>query len=98
MSVHLPECDTQHNHALPCICAALEACQARVEESMDRAWTHTLRVKQAEAYANGVQAARDAAASVGAETTTHGDDWTDRPGSAVKRDILRAIDALQGES
>lgn len=43
-----------------CSCASLRLCEERVEESMDRAWTHTLRLKQLEAFANGLDAAEAA--------------------------------------
>ena len=45
--------------------------------------------------AKALDAARDAVGNVPCQTTTHGDDWRDIPGSVVMREALAAIDRLR---
>lgn len=96
MTEHLPECPViallikgNTVAAGSCICARLRACEERVEESMDRAWEHALRLKQSEALANGLNAAREAVAAVEYRPTN--------PETMIRSMALDAIDALREE-
>ncbi len=104
MTDHLPEClrydyPTESANE-PCICPALRACEARMEarnqgfadmasfELGKREERKRSAALIADAYAAGVQAARDAVEAL--EPVVRG--------IGMKADALAAIDALKGES
>ena len=106
MAEHLPECPISIGDmsvmvdgvastvVYYCSCVSLRRCEERVEESMDRAWTHTLRLKQLEAFANGLDAAREAVAALPC-TAGRGQDRHPRHVDDFKDAVLAAIRALK---
>lgn len=98
---HLPECHTSmipdfHNERWICICAALRACEQRVEEAMDRAWTQTVALAVAHTRTTTLDAAREAVAGL----RTYGDHGEvippDEEAAVIYvTDALAAIDALR---
>lgn len=94
MTEHLPECDTQYNGLLPCICEALRACEERGwDEAYAAGFNHgrahgellSCPISHKHGYEQGVQDAREAVAALDA-----------CPECAVD-DALAAIDALLEE-
>ena len=64
MTEHRPECWAKHESDPPawCICDELRACEERVEESMDRAWSQTVQLAVAHTRTATLDAAREAVA------------------------------------
>ena len=62
MTEHRPECWAKHESDPPawCICDELRACEERVEESMDRAWSQTVQLAVAHTRTATLDAAREA--------------------------------------
>ena len=74
MNEHLPECWAKHESDPPawCICDELRACEARVEESMDRAWSQTVQLAVAHTRTATLDAAREAVAALLAYDSPYG--------------------------
>jgi len=64
--LHLPECDYVGSGlpeaAVGCICSRLRACEERIEEAMDRAWTQTVQIGVAHTRTSTLNEARRAVA------------------------------------
>ena len=104
MTDHLPECwhNPETRAAYVCICDRLRACEQRVRAEQQTDLDHVSYVlgqtneRQrsvlliADAYAAGVQAAREAVAAVTSQSESWSVSWV------WKHDALAAIDALGG--
>ena len=55
-------CDCDYMHI--CMCRELRACEVRVEESMDRAWSQTVQLAVAHTRTATLDAAREAVAAL----------------------------------
>ena len=79
-------CDCDYEHT--CICRELRACEERVEESMDRAWSQTVQLAVAHTRTATLDAAREAVAALLAYDSPYG--------PLIRSDAaLSAIDALR---
>ena len=89
---HLPECWlSEGKFDALCLCDRLRACEQRVEEAMDRAWTQTVALAVAHTRTATLDAARESVAALKIGPLTTGT-------LLLKReDALAAIDALRQE-
>lgn len=80
---HLPECWlSEGKFDAVCMCDRLRACEERVEEAMDRAWTQTVALAVAHTRTATLDAAREAIAAIPS-------------GRYAIQDALAAFDALK---
>ena len=87
---HLPECWlSEGKFDALCLCDRLRACEQRVEEAMDRAWTQTVALAVAHTRTATLDAAREAVAALQMSPLTTGDVLLKR------QDALAAIGALK---
>ena len=90
---HLPECWlSEGKFDAVCICDRLRACEQRVEEAMDRAWTQTVALAVAHTRTATLDAAREAVAALQMGVLTTGDLLLKR------QDALAALDTLKEKS
>jgi hypothetical protein len=100
---HLPECPLSRPRDVDCgcVCHLLRACEQRVEEAMDRAWTQTVALAVAHTRTTTLDAAREAVAALTAGRERM--DYEDGPEVYGAHnayidcvdDALAAIDALR---
>ena len=90
---HLPECWlSEGKFDAVCMCDRLRACEQRVEEAMDRAWTQTVALAVAHTRTTTLDAAREAVAALQMGPLTTGDFLLKR------EDALAALDTLKEKS
>ena len=90
---HLPECWlSEGKFDALCLCDRLRACEQRVEEAMDRAWTQTVALAVAHTRTATLDAAREAVAALQMGVLTTGDLLLKR------QDALAALDTLKEKS
>jgi hypothetical protein len=96
MTEHLPECWATYPSDPPawCICDELRACEERVEESMDRAWSQTVQLAVAHTRTATLDAAREAVLGAKAIDVYYGRGLDDPPQFIWLNNALAAIDAL----
>ena len=86
--IHLPECWlSEGKFDAVCMCDRLRACEERVEEAMDRAWTQTVALAVAHTRTATLDAAREAVDSMVIETAGNS--------AATVNQAVAAIDALR---
>lgn len=108
MNEHMPECPVEKRlragrtvGSQTCICAALRACETRVEESMGRAWSQSVQLAVAHTRTATLDAAREAVSDI----ADRWDHWIGEcvmtkaiDGQYINRDdAVAAIDALREE-
>ena len=86
-------CDCDYMHI--CMCRELRACEVRVEESMDRAWSQTVQLAVAHTRTATLDAAREAVAALVPSEFWEGIEGRRSQWWIVKAEAIAAIDALR---
>ena len=93
---HLPECWlSEGKFDALCLCDRLRACEQRVEEAMDRAWTQTVALAVAHTRTATLDAAREAIESLPVAISSYYPDDSLRDVGFWRSSALAAIDALR---